>query len=117
MRCRLLSTDPGSTVKCTCPSSSTATTRTTAWAWQLPATSITPGRIRAGQPRCRKCHRWYDGAVGVGNPQAKLSDDSVRKLRSRRADGLTYRQLATEFGISDVSAYAAVHRKTWAHVT
>ena len=48
MRWRFLSTDPGSTVKCTCPSSSTATTRTTAWAWRLPATSITPGRIRPG---------------------------------------------------------------------
>jgi hypothetical protein len=69
------------------------------------------------QPRCRKCHRRYDGAVGTGNPQAKLSDDTVRKLRARRTDGLTYRQLAAEFGISDVSACAAVNRKTWAHVT
>ena len=69
------------------------------------------------QPRCRKCHRSYDGAVGAGNPQAKLSDDKVRKLRARRADGLTYRQLAAEFGISDVSAHAAARHKTWAHVT
>ena len=49
-------------------------------------------------------------------PWAKLTDVTVRKLRARRADGLTYRQLAAEFGISDVSACAAVHRKTWAHV-
>jgi hypothetical protein len=69
------------------------------------------------QPRCRKCHRHYDGAVGAGNPRAKLTDDTVRKLRARRADGLTYRQLAAEFAISDVSACAAVNRKTWAHVT
>ncbi len=69
------------------------------------------------QPRCRKCHRCYDGAVGAGNPRAKLTDEKVRKLRARRADGLTYRQLAAEFGISDVSACAAVNRKTWAHVT
>jgi hypothetical protein len=40
----------------------------------------------------------------------------VRKLRALRAGGLTYRQLAAEFGISDVSACAAVNRKTWAHV-
>jgi hypothetical protein len=59
----------------------------------------------------------YDGAVGTGYPRAKLTDDKVRKLRARRADGLTYRQLAAEFGISDVSACAAVNRKTWAHVT
>lgn len=48
MRWRFFSTDPGSTVKCTCPSSSIATTRTTACAWRFPATSITPRRIREG---------------------------------------------------------------------
>jgi hypothetical protein len=69
------------------------------------------------QPRCRRCHRRNDGAVGEGNPRAKLTSGKVRKLRVRRAEGLTYRQLAAEFGISDVSACAAVNRKTWAHVT
>ena len=69
------------------------------------------------QPRCRKCHRRYDGAVGEGSPRAKLTAGKVRELRALRADGLTYRQLADEFGISDVSAHAAVNRRTWAHVT
>ena len=69
------------------------------------------------QPRCRKCHRRHDGAVGEGNPRAKLTADKVREMRARRADGLTYRQLASEFGISDVSACAAVNRRTWAHIT
>lgn len=68
------------------------------------------------QPRCRKCHRRFDGAIGEGNPRAKLTAEKVRQLRARRADGRTYRQLAEEFGISDVSAHAAVNRKTWAHV-
>jgi NAD-dependent SIR2 family protein deacetylase len=68
------------------------------------------------QPRCRKCHRRYDGAVGEGNPKAKLTAGKVAELRARRADGLTYRQLADEFCISDVSAHAAVNRRTWAHV-
>jgi hypothetical protein len=69
------------------------------------------------QPRCRTCHRRYDGAAGTGNPRAKLDDDKVRKLRALQAGGLTYKQLAAAFGISDVSACAAVNRKTWAHVT
>jgi hypothetical protein len=68
------------------------------------------------QPRCRRCHRCYDGAIGEGNPRAKLTSGQVRQLRARRADGLTYRELSAEFGISDVSACAAVNRKTWAHV-
>ena len=69
------------------------------------------------QPRCRSCHRYHDGAAGEGNPRAKLTSGKVRELRARRADGRTYRQLAAEFGISDVSACAAVNRKTWAHVS
>jgi len=69
------------------------------------------------QPRCRRCHRYQDGAVGEGNPRAKLTSGKVRELRARRADGLTYRQLAAEFGISDVSACAAVNGKTWAFVS
>ena len=69
------------------------------------------------QPRCRRCHRYHDGAVGEANPRAKLTSGKVRELRARRADGLTYRQLAAEFGISDTSAHAAVNRKTWAHVS
>ena len=68
------------------------------------------------QPRCRKCHRSYDGTIGQGNPRAILTDAKVRLLRTRRAQGLTYRQLAAEFGISDVSAWAAVNGKTWQHV-
>ena len=43
------------------------------------------------QPRCRRCHRHHDGAVGEGHPQAKLTSGMVRELRARRADGLTYR--------------------------
>jgi transcriptional regulator with XRE-family HTH domain len=45
-----------------------------------------------------------------------LTEERVRQLRARRAEGLTYRQLAAEFGISDVSAWAAANGKTWGHV-
>jgi hypothetical protein len=68
------------------------------------------------QPRCRRCHRRYDGAVGEGHPKAKLTAEKVRQLRARRAEGLTYQQLAAEFGISDVSAHRAASGRTWAHV-
>ena len=47
-RWRFLATEPGRTMKWICPSSSTATTRTTACAAALPASSMAPGRIRAG---------------------------------------------------------------------
>src|SRR5690242_163281 len=83
--------------------------------WSTADRSSNDVRVRF-QPRCRKCHRRYDGAIGEGSPRAKLTAEKVRRLRARRADGLTYRQLAGEFGISDVSAHAAVNRTTWAHV-
>lgn len=84
------------------------------WSTVNPSSEDIPVRF---QPRCRKCHRYHDGGVGEGNPRAKLTSGKVRELRARRAEGLTYRQLAAEFGISDVSACAAVNRKTWAHVS
>jgi hypothetical protein len=73
-------------------------------------------RVCGFQPRCRKCHRHHDGAIGEGNPRATLTDQRVRELRARPAEGLTYRQLATEFDISDVSAWAAVDGETWRHI-
>jgi hypothetical protein len=83
--------------------------------WSTANPSSGDVRVRF-QPRCRKCHRSYDGAVGEGNPRATLTGEKVRELRARRAEGLTYRQLAAEFGISDVSARAAATGKTWRHV-
>ena len=83
------------------------------WSTADPASQDMMARF---QPRCRKCHRRYDGAVGEGNPTAKLTAEKVRALRARRVEGLTYRQLAQEFGISDASACAAVNRTTWAHI-
>ena len=83
------------------------------WSTVNPSTDDIQARF---QPRCRRCHRYYDGAVGEGNRRAKLTSGKVRELRARRADGLTYRQLAAEFGISDSSACAAANRKTWTHV-
>jgi len=71
--------------------------------------------LRSGDAQSCGCSRGPP-KYGEGNPRAKLTSEKVRQLRARRADGLTYRQLATEFGISDVSACAAVNRKTWAHV-
>ena len=84
--------------------------------WSTVNPSSSDVRVRF-QPRYRTCHCRYDGTIGEGYPRANLTDDKVRRLRARRADGLTYRQLAAEFGISDMSACAAVNRKAWAHVT
>ena len=78
---------------------SRATTRSPACDFGRPHTSLRP--------------TWTSAALTV---TAARDPPAWQPRSSRRADGLTYRQLAGEFGISDISAYAAVNRRTWAHV-
>jgi hypothetical protein len=49
---------------------------------------------------------------------AKLTEDDVRAIRARAAaGGVTYRQLADEYGLRDVKGiYLIVNRRTWRHV-
>ena len=53
--------------------------------------------------------------INPGDKYGRLT--VIAEVQKTAADGLTYRQLAAEFGISDMSACAAVNRKTWAHVS
>lgn len=54
---------------------------------------------------------------GERTKSTTLTESDVRRLRSRRNDGLTYRELGIEFGIVESAAWAIVKRKTWPHVT
>lgn len=47
---------------------------------------------------------------------ARLTDDLVRTLRQRRAEGWTYTRLAADFGISQPHAYRIANRQKWKHV-
>ncbi len=53
------------------------------------------------------------GETSVG---AKLTEDKVRIIRQKAAEGATYRSLGKEFGVHSVTVLAVVHRKTWRHV-
>lgn len=54
---------------------------------------------------------------GEQHHEAKLTADNVRELRHLHAQGETLRDLGVKFGVSNVSVYNAVTRKTWGHVT
>jgi DNA invertase Pin-like site-specific DNA recombinase len=54
--------------------------------------------------------------VGEQSHNAKLTADNVREIRAMHADGYTLRELAAKFGVSNVSVYNAVARKTWKHL-
>lgn len=53
---------------------------------------------------------------GAGNPMAKVTDQKVRQIRRLAAEGMTYRQLAKEYGITPKHAYKIVRREEWQQV-
>ena len=48
---------------------------------------------------------------------AKLTDDSVRAIRTMRfADGATYASIAARFGVSEGTVYSVIIGRRWKHV-
>jgi len=74
---------------------------------------------------CRGCHMKHDasvlgvtresviGVVGENNPRAKLTWESVRKMRERRLQGATYKQLTLEFNVGQTTVAHALNGDTW----
>lgn len=56
------------------------------------------------------------GLFGERHPQAKLSDDDVRSIRARVADGESRGRVARSFGVTVTTISRIVERKNWAHV-
>jgi hypothetical protein len=54
---------------------------------------------------------------GERSPHAKLTDDSVREVRRRCASGEFQRVVGDDFGVTQATIHAIVHRKSWRHVT
>ncbi len=59
------------------------------------------------EPRQRK---------GSGHYRAKLTDEIVREIRRKKAEGRTYQSLANEYGMSLYATYALCTGKSWKHV-
>ena len=53
---------------------------------------------------------------GAENPNSKLTDRQVVRIRSLYASGVNGKILAPRFGVSDVLIYQIVNRKIWAHI-
>lgn len=66
------------------------------------------GLNRAG---CTICNR-----RGARNPNAKLTDDAVREMRTMRAAGATYADLGARFGVTTTNARKACVGTNWKHV-
>lgn len=55
-------------------------------------------------------------ARGAANGQAKLTEDDVREIRVRRAEGETYVALGARFGVTKHCIFRVCARKNWRHV-
>jgi len=64
----------------------------------------------AGYPKERK------SILGEAHPNAKLTDETVRRIRTLRDQGVSYRQMATMFGVSLDAVRDVVRGRTWKHV-
>jgi hypothetical protein len=55
--------------------------------------------------------------LGEAHGAAKLTNEIVREVRRRYADGgISLRKLAAEYGISDMALFHAIRGNTWKHV-
>lgn len=55
--------------------------------------------------------------LGAENPAAKLSMESVRNMRRHRIKtGDSYAKIGKIFGVSNMTAFRTVTRKSWSHV-
>jgi hypothetical protein len=79
---------------------------------------VNPNHIFAGThtENIQDCIAKGRNARGTMQPNARLTDQIVRELRQRYANGETVTALAAEKGISIPGAHKAIHRKTWKHV-
>lgn len=85
---------------------------------ELRAVLTVNGRKGRGRPKSAD-HRTKIGSAqrGSGNHMAKLTEDDVRQIRSRLANGERGRHLATEFGVAESVVSVIKHGKAWGHVT
>jgi len=70
--------------------------------------------IRKGRKKVNSAF-FLSGAKGVRNAKAKLTEADVLEIRAKHGSH-TRAQLASEYGVSQVSISYILNRKTWRHV-
>ena len=53
---------------------------------------------------------------GESNSMSKLSESDVLKMRELRGRGLYYKDIASMYGVSKMTAHRAINGKCWGHI-
>lgn len=79
-----------------------------------------PAHVAEGTPRANAHDRDAKGRqvahLGEAHGRAKLTDDNVRFMRARFAEGVSAPALAELFQVSHATAWAAATGRTWRHL-
>jgi diketogulonate reductase-like aldo/keto reductase len=73
-------------------------------------------RDAARKDRLSRAHNPPGKNRGASHGMSKLTDEKVRDIRTRHANGETQAALAREFAITTGAVCMIVKRKRWAHV-
>lgn len=66
---------------------------------------------------CVYCHRIFDGKIGEGNPNAKLTEVDVIDIRKLYSTGkFTQRHLSKTFSVHPLTIGKIIRRETWKHI-
>jgi hypothetical protein len=55
-------------------------------------------------------------SVGASNPKVKLTEENVLDIRQQHRNGISSRELAVVFNVSESNIARIVSRKSWAHI-
>lgn len=64
----------------------------------------------------KKRHYTGEGRKGETNATSKLTDDDVREIRGRFANGELQTEIALDYGVTNANICSIINRKTWKHI-
>ena len=79
---------------------------------------VNPAHLRPGSPAENMADKVALGRVTAGemNHHAKLTEDDVREIRRRAAEGEARGEIAADYGLHRASVNQIVRRSRWKHV-
>lgn len=81
-----------------------------------------PDHLFVGTQRDNMADMWAKGrgktnpSRGSGSENAKLTEASVRDIRSAHSKGVAGSVLAVQYGVSTTTVWNVIYRRTWKHI-